>query len=67
MKLVEDFSGDTFRAAYTVSLPGAVYVLPVFKKKSSSGTATPKPDKATIRVRLTAAEQHHRRAYGEET
>src|SRR5687768_13304970 len=41
MKLVEDFDGDTFRAAYTVAFPRAVYVLHVFKKKSSSGIGTP--------------------------
>jgi phage-related protein len=63
MKLVEDFDGDTFRAAYVVSFPRAVYVLHVFKKKSSSGRSTPRPDKATIRVRFEAAKQHHRRTY----
>lgn len=63
MKLVEDFDRDTYRAAYTVSLPQAVYVLHVFKKKSATGVATPKPDKDAVRTRLKAAEEHHRRTY----
>jgi phage-related protein len=64
MKLVEDFDGDTFRIGYTVSFPKAVYVLHVFKKKSSSGRATPKPDKNVLRTRLHLAEQHYRSHYG---
>jgi phage-related protein len=63
MKLVEDHGRDTYRAAYTVSFPGAVYLLHVFKKKSTSGVSTPKPDKELIRKRLRVAEEHHRRTY----
>jgi phage-related protein len=63
MKLVEDFDRDTYRAAYTVSFPQAVYVLHVFKKKSATGVATPKPDKDAVRARLKAAEEHYRRTY----
>ena len=63
MKLVEDYDGDTFRAAYTVAFPRAVYVLHVFKKKSASGIATPKPDKDTIKGRLHTAAEHYRRTY----
>jgi len=66
MKLVEDFDRDTYRAAYTISFPNAVYVLHVFKKKSASGLGTPKPDKDTIRARLKAAEDHYRRTYAQE-
>jgi phage-related protein len=64
MKLVEDFNRDTYRAAYTVAFPEAVYVLHVFKKKSSRGVGTPSPDKELIRVRLRRAEQHYSRTYG---
>jgi phage-related protein len=64
MKLVEMHDSDTYRAGYTVALPGAVYVLHVFKKKSSSGRATPKPDKNVLRTRLHLAEQHYRSHYG---
>lgn len=65
MKLVEDYDRDTYRAAYVASLPGAVYVLHVFKKKSTTGIATPRPDKDRIRLRLAAAEAHHRNTYGD--
>lgn len=65
MKLVEDYDGDTYRAAYTASFAEAVYVLHVFKKKSKSGIGTPQPDRELIRARLRAAVEHwqqtHRR------
>ena len=64
MKLVEDFDRDTYRAAYTVSFPEAVYVLHVFKKKSTRGARTPKPDKDLVRSRFRVAEQHYRDTYG---
>jgi phage-related protein len=63
MKLVEDFDRDTYRAAYTVSFPKAVYVLHVFKKKSTQGVRTPKPDKDLVRSRFRVAEQHYRDTY----
>jgi phage-related protein len=59
MKLVEDYSGDTYRAAYTVVSSGVVYVLHVFKKKSKSGIATPTPDKDLVRSRFKAAQEHY--------
>ena len=64
MKLVEDFDGDTYRAAYTVTFGEALYVLHVFKKKSKSGIQTPKSDKDLIVARLKAAEDHYKRTYG---
>ena len=63
MKLVEDYDGDTYRAAYTVSFVEAVYVLHVFKKKAKSGIGTPQPDKDLIRTRLRAAAEHYQRTY----
>ncbi|MEQ1912803.1 MAG: type II toxin-antitoxin system RelE/ParE family toxin [Vicinamibacterales bacterium] len=65
MKLVEDYDGNTYRAAYTVALSHAVYVLHVFTKKSKRGIETPRPDKDTIRSRLQAAKEHHKRFYEE--
>jgi phage-related protein len=62
--LVEDFDGDTFRTAYSVSFSDAVYVLHVFKKKATSGASTPRPDKDLIRARFLAAQEHYRRKYG---
>jgi phage-related protein len=63
MKLVEDFDGDTYRAAYTVWFAEAVYVLHVFKKKAKAGIGTPQPDKELIRTRLRAAAEHYERTY----
>lgn len=55
MKLVEDWRGETYRAAYTVDLPRAIYVLHVFQKKSKSGTATARRDIALVHSRLALA------------
>ncbi len=63
-KLVEDYHGDTFRAAYTVAFEKAVYVLHVFKKKSKTGIKTPQPEKEVIVARLKAAEEHYKRTHG---
>jgi phage-related protein len=64
MKLAEDFDGGTYRAAYTVAFAQAVYVLHVFKKKSTSGIGTPQPDRELIRKRLAAAARHYQQNYG---
>jgi phage-related protein len=66
MKLVDDHDGNTYRAAYTVVLSNAVYVLHVFTKKSKRGIEAPRPDKDTIRARLQAAKEHHKRFYEEQ-
>jgi len=58
LEIVEDCKGETYRAAYTVKLANAVYVLHCFQKKSTQGIATPKPDMDLIRERLKAAEAH---------
>lgn len=55
-----DYDGDTYRAVYTVRLPGVVYVLPAFQKKSKSGIATPQSEIDLINTRLKNAEAHHR-------
>jgi phage-related protein len=64
LKLTEKFDGDTYRAAYVIEFPECVYLLQVFKKKSASGKATPKPDRETILHRWQAAKEHHRDTYG---
>ena len=66
MKLVGDHWGDTYRAACATSFPKAVYVLHVFKKKSKSGIATPKPARDVIRWRLATALEHYGRYHGSE-
>ena len=57
LEVIEDYQGDTYRAVYTVRLKRAVYVLHCFKKKSTKGAQTPRPDIELIRTRLRAAEE----------
>jgi phage-related protein len=59
LEIVEDFSGETYRAVYTVSLPDRLYALHAFQKKSKRGIATPKQDLEPIRSRLKWAERIH--------
>ena len=60
LEIVDDFDGDTFRAAYTVRFAGAVYVLHAFQKKAKKGIATPRHDIELIKARLRDAEEHYR-------
>lgn len=55
LEIVEDSSGGTFRAVYTVRFAVAVFVLHAFQKKSKTGIGTPKPDVDLIRSRLKTA------------
>ena len=57
LEVIGDFRGDTFRAAYTVRLAGAVYVLHAFQRKSKTGAETPRRDIELIQQRLREAEQ----------
>jgi phage-related protein len=56
LEVVEDWKGDTYRAVYTVRFTAAVFVLHVFKKKSTKGIRTSKHDLGLIRERLMVAE-----------
>lgn len=56
LEVIEDDTGGTYRAVYTVKFAEAVFVLHCFQKKSKSGIATPKVDMDIIRDRLKAAE-----------
>lgn len=51
---------STYRTVYVVNLPDAIYVLHAFKKKSSSGIATPKKDKDIVSARLSKAREQSR-------
>lgn len=55
---VHDTDG-TYRAVYTVKLRGFVYVLHVFRKKSTHGMAMSRRDTALILARSKLAEQAH--------
>ena len=56
---MDDFDGDSYRAAYTVRFAGVVYVLHAFQKKARSGIATPMGDIRRIKARLKAAKAHY--------
>ncbi len=56
LEIVEDDTGGTYRAVYTVKFAEAVFVLHCFQKKSKSGISTPKEDMDIIRARLKVAE-----------
>lgn len=59
LELVERHDGDTYRAAYTVRLAGAVYVLHAFQKKAKKGIKTPQKEIDLIKQRLKLAEEDH--------
>jgi phage-related protein len=56
LEVVEDDTGGTYRAVYTVKFAEAVFVLHCFQKKSKRGIATPKEDMDIINARLKIAE-----------
>jgi phage-related protein len=60
LEIVEDYDRSTYRAVYTVTFPGAVYVLHVFQKKAKHGIATPRPDVELVRSRYKFARAHYR-------
>ena len=60
LELVENDSGNTFRAVYTVRFAKAVYVLHCFQKKSPSGSRTSQNDIDLIHARLQLAQQHYK-------
>ena len=67
LEVVEDWSGNTYRAVYTVRFVVRVFVLHVFQKKSKSGIATPKPDLDLIKGRLKAAAKRAKELEDEQT
>ena len=56
LEIIEDATGGTYRAVYTVKFAEAVFVLHCFQKKSKHGISTPKEDMDIIRTRLKVAE-----------
>ena len=61
LEIVEDYSGDTYRAVYTVRFARAGYVLRTFKKKSKHGIKTPKHEIDLIEARLKWAKEDYAR------
>jgi phage-related protein len=58
-EVVEDYSGDTYRAVYTVRFAELIYVLHAFQKKSTKGIATAATDVAMIKARLRLAREDY--------
>ena len=57
VEVIKDFAGDTYRAVYTVTFAGFVYVLHCFQKKSKRGAETPRRDLGLIQPRLSLTER----------
>ena len=66
LEIVEDDDRNTYRAAYTITLPGAIYVLHEFQKKSTRGIQTSRRDIELIRERLQAAQARSSQVTGGE-
>ena len=60
LQIADRHAGDSYRAVYAVNLPGAVYVLHAFQKKSPSGVRTTRRDVELIRRRLLVARNDYR-------
>ncbi|MEK6647631.1 MAG: type II toxin-antitoxin system RelE/ParE family toxin [Candidatus Firestonebacteria bacterium] len=63
LEIIEDFSGGTYRAVYTVSFKKVIYVLHCFQKKSKHGIKTPQKDIDLIKRRLKIAGQDYKANY----
>ncbi|MBE7424633.1 MAG: type II toxin-antitoxin system RelE/ParE family toxin [Ideonella sp.] len=66
LEVVENDAGGTYRAIYTVRYEEAVFVLHCFQKKSKSGIALPREDRAVIEIRLKAAVQRIKEIRGDQ-
>jgi phage-related protein len=60
LEVIDDHDGDTYRAVYTISFAGVVYVLHAFQKKSKRGIATPKAELDLIKRRLKRAREDYK-------
>lgn len=63
LEVVRHYSGDTYRAIYTVRFAEAVYVLHAFQKKSPRGIQARQSDAALVRERLKTAQQDYEEKY----
>lgn len=61
LEIVENYSGDAYRAVYTVRIAGCVYALHAFQKKSKKGIKTPRSENELIKSRLKRAGEEHTR------
>ncbi len=63
VEVVSDDRGDTYRAVYTVKYKEVLYVLQVFKKKSTKGISLPKKDRELLESRLKSAASHYKSVF----
>jgi len=63
LEIVENFTGGTYRAVYTVRFQKVIYVLHCFQKKSKHGIKTPQQDIDLIKQRLRVAENDYSTNY----
>jgi len=61
LEIRDNFKKDTYRAVYTTKLKTVIYVLHVFKKKSTIGISTPKNDISLIKKRLKRAKEEYKK------
>ncbi len=66
-ELVEDHSGDAYRAIYTVRFKEIVYVLHAFQKKSPRGIKTATTDVDLVARRMKAAQMDYEKRHGKAT
>jgi len=59
LEVVDDFDGETYRAAYTVRFADVIYVLHAFHKKSRMGIETSKSDVDLIKARFVRAREDY--------
>ena len=59
LEVRDDGKDVTFRAVYTTNYDSAIYVLHIYKKKSTTGIAIPRTDKRLIDKRLKDAKRIH--------
>jgi phage-related protein len=52
MEIAAHDASGTYRAVYTVSIRGSIYVIHAYQKKSRAGVATPQSEMELIRKRL---------------
>ena len=59
LEFADAYRGNAYRVIYTTMFAEVVYVLHAFKKKSTSGIATPKQHIDVIKRRLKDAAEIH--------
>lgn len=64
VEIIGNGRGETYRAIYTVKYQECIYVLHVFKKKSTKGISMPKKEQKVLEERIKTASAHYKKTYG---